>query len=60
MDVEAAHQARREKETSARNKKQFQEDLENVVLIFLIMLLIVGSIWGTYEVIQYCKYIQCG
>jgi hypothetical protein len=60
MDVEAAHQARREKETSARNKKQFQEDLENVVLIFLIVLLVVASIWGTYEFIQYCKYIQCG
>lgn len=60
MDVEAAHEARRQKETAAKNKRKFQDNLENTILIFLISLILVGTIWGTYEFIQYCKYIQCG
>jgi hypothetical protein len=60
MDAEVAHEARRQKETAARNKKQFEENLENAILIFLIMLIVIGTVWGTYEFVQYCMSIQCG
>jgi hypothetical protein len=60
MDAEVAHEERRQKEAAARNKKQFQENLENAILIFLLALIMIIAIWGTYEFVQYCKFIQCG
>jgi deferrochelatase/peroxidase EfeB len=60
MDVEAAHQARREKEAAIRQRQKNQEMIEIVFGIFLIVVVFVGVIWGAYEIVHYCKYTQCG
>lgn len=60
MDVESAHNARREKEATARNRRLMQEQLEIAVSIVFGVLIVAGAIWGTYEFVQYCKLHQCG
>jgi hypothetical protein len=60
MDIESAHQARREKESLARQKQRTQEIIEITIASMLLVFVIVGLVWGTYEVVQYCKYVQCG
>jgi hypothetical protein len=60
MDVEAAHQARREKEAAIRQRQKNQEMIEIVFGIFLIVVVFVGVIWGAYEIVHYCNYTQCG
>jgi hypothetical protein len=60
MDVESAHNARREKEAAARNRRLMQEQLEIAVSIVFGVLIVAGAIWGTYEFVQYCKLNQCG
>ena len=60
MDVEAAHDARREKEAAARHKKEVEDLIETVLLIVLITVIVIGAAWGTYELIKYCKLVGCG
>lgn len=54
MDVEAAHDARREKEAAAKHKKEMDE-----VITILLALLILGAVlggvgWMIYEAVQQC------
>ena len=60
MDVEAAHDARREKEAAARHKKELEDLLETVLLGIILTALVLGTIWGTYEFVKYCKLVGCG
>ena len=60
MDVDAAHAARREKETAARHKRELEDLIETVLLVVLLIVVILGTIWGTYELVQYCKSARCG
>ena len=60
MDVEAAHDARREKEAAARHKREVEDLIETVLLIVLITVIVIGAAWGTYELIKYCKLVGCG
>jgi len=60
MDIESAHQARRDKESSARQKQRNQEIVETTIAGIIIVFVVVGLVWGTYELVQYCKYVQCG
>ena len=60
MDIESAHQARRDKENAARRRVKNQQTVEMVIAGLLLSLTMVGLIWGTYEFVQYCKYAQCG
>jgi hypothetical protein len=60
MDIESAHQARRDKESSARQKQRNQEIVETTIAGIIIVFIVVGLVWGTYELVQYCKYVQCG
>lgn len=60
MDIEAAHQARRDKEAAIRQRQRNQEMVEMVFGSFLIVVVVIGLIWGTMEFIQYCKEFQCG
>lgn len=55
MDIEAAHEARRERERLARQRKQMQENLEIALSAVIIMLTIAGIGYGTFELISYCK-----
>lgn len=61
MDLEAAREAKKEKEARRRRKKQIFEALEMAFAIILIILFLIGAIWGSYELIQYCKTTgSCG
>jgi hypothetical protein len=60
MDIEAAHQARRDKEAAIRQRRKTQEMVEIVFGTFLIVIVAIGLIWGTIEFIQYCKEFHCG
>ena len=59
MDVEAAHDARREKEAAARHKKEMDEVI-NIVLFILVIGLVLGATgWFVYEAIAQCSP-NCG
>jgi len=54
LDVEAAHDARREKEAAAKHKKEVEETLE-IVLLGLVFFALVGFVvYLSYEVLEQC------
>jgi hypothetical protein len=54
MDVEAAHDARREKETLAKHKKEVEETLEIVLLALVLFTLIGGVVYVSFEILEQC------
>jgi hypothetical protein len=60
MDVEDAHNARREKEELARKKKKEQEDLEMGLLIGGIIVVFVLVAFGIFQAIDHCAQVRCG
>ena len=60
MDVEDAHNARREKEAAERKKKADQEDLELGLLIGGLVLAILMCAYGIYEILDHCATNRCG
>jgi len=60
MDVEDAHNARREKEELARKKKKEQEDLEMGLLIGGIIVIFVLVAFGIFQAIDHCAQVRCG
>jgi hypothetical protein len=61
MDVEAAHEARKLREATARRKREIQEALEFGFAGILLIILFAGLVWGAYELINYCQvYKACG
>ena len=55
MDVEAAHEARREKEAAARHKKEMDEVI-NIVLFVLVIGSVIGVTgWFVYEAVAQCS-----
>jgi hypothetical protein len=60
MDVEDAHNARREKEAAERKKKKDQEDLELGLLIGGLVLALLLSAYGIFEVLDHCATNRCG
>ena len=60
MDVEEAHNARKEKEAAARKKKADQEDLELGLMLGGLVLVIVLCAYGIYEILEHCAKVRCG
>jgi hypothetical protein len=60
MDVEDAHNARREKEEAARKKKKEQEDLEIGLLIGGIIVIFVLVAFGIIQALDHCAQVRCG
>jgi hypothetical protein len=60
MDVEDAHNARREKEAAERKKKADQEDLELGLLIGGLVLAILMCAYGIFEILDHCAQVKCG
>ena len=60
MDVEAAHEARREKEEAVKKKKKDQEHLEMSLLFGGICLILFLVYVGIYESMEYCAKVRCG
>jgi len=60
MDIESAHQARRSKESATKQQKKNQQMLEIAFASIFLVVVVVGVVWGTYEIVHYCKYSHCG
>lgn len=60
MDIESAHQARRSKESAARQQEKNQQMLEIAFASVFLVVVTIGLIWGVYEIVHYCKYAHCG
>ena len=60
MDVEDAHNARREKEELARKKKKEQEELEMGLLIGGIIVIFVLVAFGIIQALDHCAQVRCG
>ena len=54
MDVEAAHDARREKETAAKHKKEVEEAVEIVLLALVFFALVGFVVYLSYEILDQC------
>jgi hypothetical protein len=59
MDVEAAHQARKEKELRIRKRKQLQEMFEIIFAVVIIMIILVVAGWGVLQFIDFCGGGKC-
>lgn len=59
MEVEAAHEAKREREAARRRRKQLQENLEISLAIVLLVTFASGIGWGLIKFIQYCSANAC-
>lgn len=59
-DVEAAHNARREKEANAKKQAKEQEQLEMGLLFGGICLILFLVYVGIYEVMDHCAKVRCG
>jgi hypothetical protein len=60
MDVEDAHNARREKEAAERKKKIDQENLELGLMLGGLLLIIVMCGYGIWEILDHCATNRCG
>ena len=60
MDVEEAHNARKEKEAAARKKRKEQEELEMGLLIGGIILVIALVGFGVFQILDHCSQVRCG
>ena len=54
MDVEAAHDARREKEALAKHKKEVEETLEIVLLVMVFFALVGFVVYLSFEILDQC------
>jgi len=54
IDVEAAHDARREREAAAKHKKEIDEALEIVLLALVFFALIGFVVYLSYEILEQC------
>ncbi len=61
MDLEAAREAKREKEARMRRRKKLFEALELIIGVTVLVVGLVGLAWGGYELFQYCHTTgSCG
>jgi activator of HSP90 ATPase len=60
MDADAAHDIRRAKEAAIRRKREIDDAIEMGLAIVLMIVMVIGIVWGAYELIDYCKIHRCG
>jgi hypothetical protein len=60
MDVEAAHDARREREAEKRRKEKEQEQLAWAISFVALILLVTFVVMGITEMIDFCAKNKCG
>lgn len=61
MDIEAAHDARKEKAAAKKRKEEIDEAIELTLAIILSIVLVAGLVWGVYELYHYCQISRsCG
>lgn len=59
MDIEAAHQARKEKELRIRKRKELQEIIEILFAFVIIMIVLIAIGWGVFYFIDFCGGGKC-
>lgn len=59
MDIESSHKARRDKEATIRQTQKNKENVEITIAVTLISVISIIILWGTYEIIQYCRISGC-
>lgn len=60
MDKDAAEADRKNRVNAYRNKQLMAERIETTLAVILIVVLLVLTIWGTLELVQYCNQVGCG
>ena len=60
MDIEDAHNARREKEAAAKQKAKDQEELEMGLLIGGLVLIVALIAFGIFQALDHCAQVRCG
>ena len=60
MDLEAAHEARRERESKFRRRKHMQEMVELTTGVIIIIGIMVAAGWAGFELFHYCQSTGCG
>jgi len=60
MDIEDAHAARQAKEEAQKKKDEEAEQMQIIAGAFILILLILGLIFGINEFQDYCKHARCG
>ena len=60
MDVEDAHNARREREEEKKRKQKEQEQLEFGLMLGGLAILLFMLYVGIYEVMDHCAKVRCG
>ena len=60
LDVDAAHQARKERERKTRQQKELRQAME-ILAGVAFLLVVVGFVgWGIVELISHCQSTKCG
>lgn len=59
MDIESAHEARKEREAELRRKEKAQEMTEIILGSLFLIIVVVGLFWGVYELAQHCGQGAC-
>lgn len=60
MDKDAAEADRKGRVAAHRSKQLMIERIETTLAVVLLAVLMVVTIWGTVELVQYCNQVGCG
>lgn len=60
MNIDAAKAAGAAKREAARKKKEQEEMVEITIGVTLCVALLVGLLWGGWELLMHCKKVGCG
>jgi hypothetical protein len=60
MDVEAAHDARREKAATKKHQEEVQETIEIILAVIFLIIVFAGIGWGALELMDHCNTHRCG
>lgn len=60
MDLEAAHEARREREAARRKKRKILEFIEYSIAVVICIISVVGMSYVGYVIFKYCQSNGCG
>lgn len=59
MDKDAAEAERKSRVAAIERRRQMYERIEYTIAAILLVFVLTFTIWGTYELVQYCNRVQC-
>lgn len=60
MDKDAAEAERKGRVLAIRRKQEMAQAIETTLAVILLAVLLIMSVWGTIELVQYCNQVGCG